>query len=430
MDLVALREALVAFAPRLLEGQAGFLARYAIAGVLFVAWALALRPARPVVRTWGLIAASFGLLVYSTTPAVASLFALYLALFYAAVEFLPKGHPRTALLVLLISLHTIAPVYWLPLLPGYLGAVGNFVAFATNLAQLRFWAYAYDRSRRPEPERPRFADYTLYVMFFPAFVNGPLLSHADFNKAKLDWYWSEGKRPGLLEVLRAERSSLRRIGVGIVLGLFTMTVIYSYRAPMYDAALRGGVSSWPNALYTYLWWYLAFTAWTEAVIGIGRLSGIVLPENFNRPHLAYGPAEFWRRWNMTFMIWLRRYVYLPLGGAFLRGRDGERHLEWRNTIIVFSMVGFYHLLGGFKLLGPHLYSFAAIVPYSVASLLAAFSVIATRSWKRPQRLGLVGAGVVIATLLFVSVGHMTFMYPADRPVTGLGTVYRGLIWPW
>ncbi|MEE2665047.1 MAG: MBOAT family O-acyltransferase [Myxococcota bacterium] len=429
MDLDSLRESLLSFAPRLLEGQAGFLAHYAMAGVGFIVLALGLRYTAPVLRTWGLIAGSFLLLAYSATPLVALLFGLYLVVFYAAVEYLPRGHPRTALLVWLIALQTIAPVYWLPLLPGYLGAAGTFFAFATNLTQLRFWGYAYDRSRRPEPERPRFADYTLFMLFFPSFVNGPILSHVDFEKAKLDWFWKEGERPSLREVLRSERSSLRRALVGLALGLFTMTVIYSFREPMYQTVLRGGVTSWPNAVYTYLWWYLAFSAWTEAAIGIGRLSGIHLPENFDRPHLAYGPAEFWRRWNITFMVWLRRYVYLPLGGAFLRGRDGERHLEWRNTAAVFAMVGVYHLLGSFKLLGPHFFSFNAIVPYTIQAGLSAIAVIATRHWKRPRRLGLAGWVIVIVTLLYTSVGHMTSMYPNKAPLSGLVTVYRGLVWP-
>ena len=428
MDVEALRESLMAFAPRLLEGQAGFFARYALGGGAFVAFALCLRWVSPTLRTWGLIAGSFALLVYSVTPVVAALFAVYLIVFYAAVEFLPRGHPRTALLVALIALQTIAPVYWLPLLPGYLGAVGSFFAFATNLTQLRFWGYAYDRSRRREPERPRFADYTLFMLFFPAFVNGPLLSHVEFEKAKLDWYW-KGQRPTLRELLHAERSSLRRAFVGIALGLFTLTVIYSWREPMYEYALRDGTITWPNAIYTYLWWYLAFTAWTEAAIGIGRLSGICLPENFDRPHLAYGPAEFWRRWNMTFMVWLRRYVYLPLGGAFVRGRDGERHLEWRNTFAVFLMVSLYHLLGGFKLLGPHFYSMRAVVPYLIWTVLSAVGVIATRHWKRPKRLGFAGAAIVVVTLLYACIGHMTSMYPPSEPLSGLLTIYRGLIWP-
>jgi len=429
MDLETLRGALIAFAPRLLEGQAGFFARYAMAGAVFITCALALRYTPPAVRTWGLITGSLLLLAHATTVLVASLFGAYLVLFYGVVEYWPRGHPRTAVLVALIALQTIAPVYWLPLLPGYLGAAGTFFAFATNVTQLRFWGYAYDRSRRREPIRPRFADYTLFMLFFPSFVNGPVLSHVEFEQAKLDWFWKPGERPPLREVLWSERRSLRRILVGLVVGLFTLTIVYEPRQAIYDEVLRGGVSSWPNAFYTYLWWYLAFTAWTEIAIGLGRLAGIRLPENFDRPHLAYGPADFWRRWNMTFMVWLRRYVYLPLGGALVRGRDGQRHLEWRNTAVVFAMVSLYHLLGGFKLLGPHLYTFGALVPYTIWSVLSAGGVLATRHWKRPERLGLAGVGVVILTLMYTSVGHMTSMYPEGAPLSGLITVYRGLFWP-
>jgi len=49
-------------------------------------------------------------------------------------------------------------------------------------------------------------------------------------------------------------------------------------------------------------------------IGLGRLFGIELPQNFNSPYRATSPSEFWRRWHMTLSFWLRDYLYITLGG--------------------------------------------------------------------------------------------------------------------
>lgn len=434
MELSTLIDPIVAFGISLadgtvLDGDAGFLARFGISGLAFVALALSLRHAPIALRSPGLILGSIGLLGFLTTPAVATIFVLYLAVFYAAVEWLPRGHPRTAVLIALLVAQGIGPIFWLPELPGYTGHAREYFAFATNLTLIRFWGYAYDRSRRPEPERPRFVDYALFMLFFPAFVNGPIVSHVEFQQRKLDWFWKDGEHPGLLATLRSEAVAVRRTILGMALGLFTMAVIYVHRDSMYASAMSSGSSGWPYALYTYTWWYLSFTAWTEAAIGLAHLSGIRLPENFDAPHLAYGPADFWRRWNMTFMVWLRRYVYLPLGGAFVRGFDGERHLEWRNTFAVFGAVAAYHLLGGLKLLGPHWYSWTSCIPWLLWAVLNTAGVLATRNLKRPSRIGPVAALVVVATLLFSSFGHMTAQYPPNAPIRGMLTLFRGLILP-
>ena len=51
--------------------------------------------------------------------------------------------------------------------------------------------------------------------------------------------------------------------------------------------------------------------------------GFDLIQNFEHPYLATGPAEFWRRWNISLSTWFRDYVYIPLGGS-RRGPWRER----------------------------------------------------------------------------------------------------------
>jgi D-alanyl-lipoteichoic acid acyltransferase DltB (MBOAT superfamily) len=349
--------------------------------------------------------------------------------FYAAVEKLPKGHFRSAILILLVSAHFIGPIYLLPYLSGYEGRIREYIAFATNITMLRFWGYAYDRSRRAEPETPPFADYALYMLFFPGFVNGPIVTHIEFEEKKLDWFWSEGDRMSFWEMLVLERTSVRRAAVGVALGVGTMAIALPFREEMHLRALVSGAYSWPNAFYTYLWWYLSFTAWTEAAIGFSRLAGVALPENFDAPHLAYGPADFWRRWNITFMVWLRRFIFLPLGGALIRGRDGKRKLEWRNTCAVFFAVGIYHLLGGIKLLGWAWYPWTSAVPWIIWAGMNAAAVLATRHLKRPKKLGVRGGIVIVTTMMFAAAGHLTAMYPPQGKLVGLANVWFRLIWP-
>jgi D-alanyl-lipoteichoic acid acyltransferase DltB (MBOAT superfamily) len=429
MEIAPLLANLPPFAHTFFEGQAGFLSRYALFSLLFVAIALSIRSLKTETRNWCLIALSLVIVGAFSLPEIALALAAFLAIFYSVVEFVPKGHIRSALLVFLVSCHAIGPIFWLPLLDGYQGMARNFIAFASNLTALRFWGYAWDRSRRAEPERPRFVDYALFMVFFPAFINGPIVTHLEFQERRQDWAWGNGPRRSLVQILSEQRAAILRILFGVALGLATTGLLLTYRDQLLFATLDDPRYAWANALYTYAWWYLSFTAWTEAAIGFGRLCGFDYPENFDAPHNAYGPADFWRRWNITFMVWLRRFIYLPLGGALIRGRDGKRHLEWRNTFAVFGAVAVYHWVGGLKLLGLYWYPWTAVIPWAIWAAMTATAVIATRAMKRPKALGIRGLVIIIATLLFTSVGHMTVMYPPNRSLDGLLQIYRGLLWP-
>ncbi|MBT7250239.1 MAG: hypothetical protein HN877_13625 [Rhodospirillaceae bacterium] len=76
-----------------------------------------------------------------------------------------------------------------------------------------------------------------------------------------------------------------------------------------------------------------FFAYSTIAIGLGRLFGIELPVNFLTPYQAPNPRTFWRRWHVTLSLWLRDYIYIPLGG---------NASYVRNIMIVFAVCGLWH----------------------------------------------------------------------------------------
>ena len=72
--------------------------------------------------------------------------------------------------------------------------------------------------------------------------------------------------------------------------------------------------------------YFDFSGYSDMAIGLGRLFGIELPQNFNSPYKAMSPRDFWRRWHMTLSFWLRDYIFFPIR-RFLLGRQ-PRLPEW------------------------------------------------------------------------------------------------------
>jgi len=72
-------------------------------------------------------------------------------------------------------------------------------------------------------------------------------------------------------------------------------------------------------------------------IGLGKMFGFDLLENFNFPYIARSIQEFWRRWHISLSTWFRDYLYIPLGG----NRVGK-HRVYFNLFIVFLLTGFWH----------------------------------------------------------------------------------------
>ena len=95
--------------------------------------------------------------------------------------------------------------------------------------------------------------------------------------------------------------------------------------------------AWLGLLAYTLQIYFDFYGYSKMAIGLGRMLGFSLPENFLYPYAARSMTEFWRRWHVTLSGWFREYVYIPLGG----NRCG-RMREIRNLFVVWTLTGLWH----------------------------------------------------------------------------------------
>ena len=72
--------------------------------------------------------------------------------------------------------------------------------------------------------------------------------------------------------------------------------------------------AWLGVLFFTFQIYFDFSAYSDMAIGIARMLGFRLRENFNMPYLSCSITEFWRRWHISLATWIRDYLYIPLGG--------------------------------------------------------------------------------------------------------------------
>jgi alginate O-acetyltransferase complex protein AlgI len=184
----------------------------------------------------------------------------------------------------------------------------------------------YKRNARAERNLPRFA---LYILLFPQLIAGPIIRWRDIA-AQL--------------VTREQRLADFSYGVRrFILGLGKKVVIANTLGRVADqifglptAELTTPLAWLGLACYT-LQIYFDFSGYSDMAIGLMRMFGFRILENFNYPYIARSIREFWRRWHISLSNWFRDYLYIPLGG----NQRGERR-AYANLALVFLLCGLWH----------------------------------------------------------------------------------------
>jgi alginate O-acetyltransferase complex protein AlgI len=184
----------------------------------------------------------------------------------------------------------------------------------------------YKGNAHAERNLPRFA---LYILLFPQLIAGPIIRWRDIAR----------QLP-----VREERVADVAYGVRrFVLGLGKKVLIANTLGAVADRifALPAGELTTPLAwlglvCYT-LQIYFDFSGYSDMAIGLMRMFGFRILENFNYPYVARSIREFWRRWHISLSNWFRDYLYIPLGG----NQRGERR-AYANLVIVFLLCGLWH----------------------------------------------------------------------------------------
>jgi alginate O-acetyltransferase complex protein AlgI len=156
-----------------------------------------------------------------------------------------------------------------------------------------------------------FSDYLLYIVFFPHLIAGPIVRHNEFMP-QIEARRDEAK-------VRMAALGLALFTLGLAKKLWIADPLSIVSDGLFAQAATGPLSfpaAAACALAFALQIYFDFSGYTDMAIGLGRLFGYELPQNFDAPYKATSLIEFWRRWHMTLSRYLRDYLYIPLGGGY------------------------------------------------------------------------------------------------------------------
>lgn len=190
-------------------------------------------------------------------------------------------------------------------------------------------SYVIDAYRGTCSVQRNFGKFALYISFFPQLIAGPIVKYHDIEM-QLD------NRKISLEGIA---DGARRFFVGLAKKL----IISNACAVIVDNIYQNAgadlniLIAWTAAICYCFQLYFDFSGYSDMTIGLGKMAGFKLMENFNYPYISLSIRDFWKRWHISLTTWFREYVYFPLGG----NRKGEFRTGL-NRLIVFFLTGLWH----------------------------------------------------------------------------------------
>ena len=190
-------------------------------------------------------------------------------------------------------------------------------------------SYVVDVYRGRTDSQRNLVNLTLYISLFPQLIAGPIVRYQEIARQ-----------------IYLRTFTHRGFSIGIsrfIIGLAKKLVIADTLAKPAEIVFAMSLNelttplAWTGLICFSLQIYFDFSGYSDMAIGLGRMFGFRIPENFNHPYVSRSVTEFWRRWHMTLSRWFRDYLYIPLGGNRLS--PGRTYL---NLFMVFLLCGFWH----------------------------------------------------------------------------------------
>jgi alginate O-acetyltransferase complex protein AlgI len=190
-------------------------------------------------------------------------------------------------------------------------------------------SYVVDVYKRTASAQRSVREFALYILLFPQLIAGPIIRYRDIAVQLV------ARDANVAEFAYGVRRLVQGLGKKLLIAnTLGATADSIFALP--GSALTAGVA-WLGIVCYTLQIYFDFSGYSDMAIGLMRMFGFRILENFNHPYIASSIREFWRRWHISLSNWFRDYLYVPLGG----NRRGARR-AYANLIVVFLLCGLWH----------------------------------------------------------------------------------------
>ena len=281
-------------------------------------------------------------------------------------------------------------------MPGLNWAVPVGISFFTFQAV----GYMLDVYHERIKAEKNFIDYLLFVSFFPQIASGPI-----------------SKADELIPQIKKERKFDYNQGVSglkyLLWGMF-LKVVLANRVGIYVDTVFGAYEKFSGmgcaiaSLFYSIQIYADFAGYSLMAVGVGKVLGFDLINNFRRPYFAASVTEFWKRWHISLTRWLTQQVYIPLGG----NRCSKARNYW-NIFVTFMVSGIWHGANWTFIVWGCMHGVFQIVEKAFG-------------WNKIESKGVAKALRVMATFVVITLAWVVFRSPSIGDAFGFMARYVAL----
>lgn len=207
---------------------------------------------------------------------------------------------------------------WL-LVFAYIGLIYNVLKVIDGL----YFAYFFGNEMKTPV-----IDYFNFVLFVPTFTSGPILKFRDFM--------TEAKEPYSVDAAAYEAGVKR-----VILGMFKKIVVFYWMMQVFQSVLKAEQLHTHESLFLMVWFYAMvyfdFSGYSDIAVGVGRMMGYTVPENFKKPFSSPTLTQYWRNWHATLGDWFRDHIFM-----FFSRKTPSRWTGAALSLLIMVLIGLWH----------------------------------------------------------------------------------------
>lgn len=232
-------------------------------------------------------------------------------------------------------------------------AMALFLPLGMSFYLFKSIGYVIDVYRRASAPQTNYFKYFLFIAYFPSLLQGPIERYEDMAPQLY-----EGKKITVENL----SSGMKRMLIGFLKKVAIADVISGFVKNVVASPSAGGAMILLMLVMYAIQLYADFSGFMDISLGVSRIFGIELTENFDKPYLSRSIAEFWRRWHITLGAWFRDYLYYPIVASKLGRKLAKKKKKrsskllsaaalltvwicmglWHGADLAFLIYGLYH----------------------------------------------------------------------------------------
>jgi membrane protein involved in D-alanine export len=257
-----------------------------------------------------------------------------------------------------------------------------------------------------------------FLFFMPTVSSGPIDRYRRFGQ---DWVKARTRA----EFLDDLDFAIQRVMRGFLYKFIIAAQIDTHlRVPLLKVA---GFWGYAGYMYVYTFYlFFDFAGYSAFAVGVSRLMGIKVPENFSLPFLARNLKDFWTRWHISLSFWFRDHIHMrfQLAAAKAKWFKGKHTASYLGLFLTFGLMGIWHGFTSYYIL----YGMYHAVLLSGYDMFARWNkkakVWGDGPWWRALNIGITFHVVALGMLLFS--GRLTPPPPPPYDAVVEEADYRGV----